>query len=73
MDLLKQLHHQEVLQPHILDEAMVSSTASAVGHNQKSPALETADTRVRAARQKAVILLVLLMAMPEAWWYLVYL
>lgn len=63
MDLLKQLHHSEVLQPHTM-KPWCYSTASAVGHNQVLPVLETANTGVRAARQNAGI------CRPCSWPYL---
>lgn len=59
--------------PTSSDEAMVSPNSICCGHKRKTPELETAGTGVRAARQKSCYLLVLFMAMPEAWRYLVYL
>lgn len=57
--------------PNSLEEAM-GLRGSARGRPQSATASPGTRQRGRAARQKAV-LLVLLVAMPEAWWHLVHL
>lgn len=72
MDLLKQLHHQRSYNPTSSDEAMVLFNSIWCGPQSEIVNIGNSRHWHRGCKAKCY-LLVLFMAMPEAWWYLVYL